>query len=258
MSVCWAEFLGDCDEGGLSREHVVSHGIFPKAEVFVEGFEWCLDAPKQIAHANFVKRCLCVRHNNGLSEVDAAGIEIMNELREAYRLYYVRAALKPRRWQVQRVSISGRLLERWLLKTLINTAYGRGIPIGRGGSVPGLPSSDLVDIVFGRKTFEGKAGQYSLYSPQIDVDDRIRIRTFSRKKEEYFVGATFALHGFQFLLYLDNEQPPEDMSFLNPNGGTAELKTLNRHTAKLIVNAPEKHPSTIITIDWGQPLSFQE
>jgi len=40
MSDCWAEPLGDC-AGKMSREHIVTRGIFENDGTFVQGFPWC-------------------------------------------------------------------------------------------------------------------------------------------------------------------------------------------------------------------------
>jgi hypothetical protein len=37
---CWAASLGNC-KGKLSREHVISDGIFDRENVVAFGFPWC-------------------------------------------------------------------------------------------------------------------------------------------------------------------------------------------------------------------------
>ena len=70
MKDCWASSLGDCG-GGISREHLVSESIFPNQSIYVQGMDWCLDAPKLVRIESLTAKILCRDHNSRLSELDA-------------------------------------------------------------------------------------------------------------------------------------------------------------------------------------------
>src|SRR6266446_668458 len=67
---CWAACLGNCG-GGLSREHVISKGLFVSSFLDVTGFPWCNGGTKRIGIESLTKRALCVKHNNDLSPLDS-------------------------------------------------------------------------------------------------------------------------------------------------------------------------------------------
>jgi hypothetical protein len=249
MESCWAFSLGDCD-GVLSKEHLVSHGIFPNMEVFVQGFPWCVNEPKQIAHANFVKKCLCEKHNRDLSSVDVAGINAMNIFREGFRRLTVLSELKPKRYTLERAAINGFLWERWLLKTLIDLAYETKFPVGADATLAGLPSERLIRIAFGYEKLEGRAGVYALLDPVPAVrEDRITIKTFTWQMR-YVVAANFSMHGIDFLLFLDEKGPPENMQSLSSGGDRSILKPVSHRTKRLVFSAHD-YPTTIVDLDWS-------
>ena len=121
---CWAASLGDCDDK-ITREHVISQCLFKGDEITVQGFPWCLNEPKTIGLSNLVAKILCRKHNNNLSDLDAAALRAFDVLRESIRMNDVRGKLKQRFWRIKHFKIDGPLLERWFLKTLINLSFGR-------------------------------------------------------------------------------------------------------------------------------------
>jgi hypothetical protein len=141
---CWAKCLGNCSQK-MSREHTISKGLFNDDEIMVQGFPWCLNAPKRIGLSNFVAKILCKAHNSKLSELDDAAKAAFAVFRESVRLNNVRQKLKrPTIWNVKRLEIDGPRLERWFLKTLINLSFGGQWTIGVGSHVPGSVARDLV------------------------------------------------------------------------------------------------------------------
>jgi hypothetical protein len=249
MADCWASQLGDCD-GGISREHVVSDGMFPEQEVFIQGFPWCMDTPKKIRHETFVRKNLCRGHNSALSNIDAQGIATMKILDDAVRLSNVRLELKPTLWNVKRFSVGGCDLERWFLKTLINVAYDEDHPIGSASKEAGRPSPSLVEIAFGLKTFEPRAGLYSLgdVGDQIDAKPGIRIHTFTRHNI-YVAGASFYFHGFKFMLFLDDDGAGSRMTVSAADGTNTDIPTFCHHPNEMrfVVN---KHLSHVVQFRW--------
>ena len=100
----------------------------------------------------------------------------------------------------QRFVIDGWILERWLLKTLINLSFGGTWTIGDGDV--GVPSAALVEVAFGLRPFEHGAGLYIVgrSGEQIDSMDRFALtpRTFG----ETLVAGTFNFRGYRFYLNL--------------------------------------------------------
>src|SRR5262249_11293023 len=115
---CWAHVLGDCDDK-TSREHIISAGIFSDGLVKVKGLPWCKDGFVEIGLPNLTRKVLCVRHNNGTSDVDDGGIHAMQQFREGLVLEKTRQSMKPRIWNIIEMTVDGKLLERWFTKTLI-------------------------------------------------------------------------------------------------------------------------------------------
>jgi hypothetical protein len=202
---CWAEKLGGCADK-VSREHIVSAGIFPEEMIYVKGFPWCPDELKRIGVSSFTKKVLCQRHNNALSPIDEAAIGAMKVFREEKQINNVREKLKPIRWTVKRFYIDGRGLERWFLKTLINVAADGIHKIGRDSAEIGKPSERLVRIAFGMETFKPKAGMYGLahIGQSLKLQEGVFLNPLIDNAKS-IVGVLFHLHGYRFLLYLEEE-----------------------------------------------------
>src|SRR5207245_9876292 len=87
---------------------------------------------------------------------DNEAVKSAEALPESFILLQVRHSLKPRRWTFTKFLIDGPRMERWFLKTLINVAYHTDSPI---------EDNPLVEIAFGKKSFEPHAGLYVVYDP---------------------------------------------------------------------------------------------
>jgi hypothetical protein len=242
MSECWAAALGDC-AGKISREHIVTRAINLDNEINVSGLDWCKE-PKKVGLASLTAKVLCVAHNSALSELDGEAVRFAEAMRESFRLLTVRVGLKNRRWRRKKFPVDGPRLERWLLKTLINVTSGRDCPIGLDAKDPGLPSKSLVEIAFGKRTFQGEAGLYDLYDPPENRPrmDGIEIHTINTTANRV-LGALFYFLGFRLLLFLDPKGPPLPLM---------EIATATRELAEVI--RPSYHP-TGIAYDAGRGLS---
>jgi hypothetical protein len=160
---CWAESLGGCSEK-ITREHIISDGMFPSPMLYVKGLPWCMDDFKEISVASFVRKILCDHHNSILSPVDTVGIETLNAFRSEIQLHSVRTNMRPIRWSVHTFEVNGNGLERWCLKTLINMSAEGEYRIGADSKSAGQPSERLVRIAFGQEKFRPRAGLYGLGS----------------------------------------------------------------------------------------------
>src|ERR1700682_6398689 len=116
MAHCWAESLGGCSDK-ISKEHIVSAGMFPEPILNVKGLPWCQNEFKEIPVASFVKKVLCEYHNQYLGkEIDRAGIATMSAFREEVLLNNARTSMKPIRWTIKEFRIDGRGFEGWCVK----------------------------------------------------------------------------------------------------------------------------------------------
>jgi len=205
MSECWAAPLGDC-VGKLSREHIITEGLLPQAGILIQGFPWCLDGPAKIGTANLTSKILCVKHNSLLSTADDAGIAMVTQFREFFRLGNVRSGMKSRRWHRVRLTTKGLELERWFLKTLINVAFGHKYPMLKPDEAKHWrPSLNLVEIAFGLTRFEPRAGLYLIggnVGDTINVADKLQITTIRSRDDRRLVGASFTISSFRFVIYL--------------------------------------------------------
>ena len=100
---CWAACLGDC-KGPLSKEHVISAGVFDEIMMEVEGIQAFGDESRVVSKASLTARMLCREHNSRLSPLDAEAARLSDAIKDA------RAGGIPATHLV-----NGALLERWIL-----------------------------------------------------------------------------------------------------------------------------------------------
>jgi hypothetical protein len=215
---CWAESLGDCSEK-ISREHIVSEGMFPEQILLIKGLHWCENEFKEISVTNFVKKVLCGWHNNSLTDVDQSGIDAMTAFRNEVQVNNARAPMKAVRWTVKNIAIDGRGLERWCLKTLINVAAEGKYKIGKDSETIGMPSARLVMIAFGKERFRPRAGLYGIGRlGNLKISDHFRLIPYVNHKQ-ILLGGLFGIHGYQFILYLEEEGLNSSMTVPDLDGG---------------------------------------
>ena len=130
MGECWARCLGDCDDD-ISREHLVSKGLWTGTMLRVRGLPWCKDEPKEIGLSGFTSKILCGHHNSQLAVLDTAAISAFDAFREAAAISNKRKQRRLRRWKIARLEIEGFLLERWFLKPQ-STLHTSGASVRRG------------------------------------------------------------------------------------------------------------------------------
>ena len=210
LNKCWASSLKDCSEQ-ISREHLVYRSVFLEGSIAVQGLKWCKDAPKTIGLSSLTSKNLCRYHNSSLSELDDAAKDCFDAIRKADKLHSIRSKLqRVTFWHVKKYQVSGNLLERWFLKTLVNLTYGGDLPIGPDSDVPGFPSDVLVEIAFGKASLSGEAGLYSV----IELGEKIQMGetiAFSPLiyQQSFIGGALFKIKGLRFLLFLGPSAAPE-------------------------------------------------
>lgn len=204
---CWANSIGSCS-GGTSGEHVFSKGLFPGNAVTIKGLHWCKDEPITVGINSITKNILCSNHNSELSTLDSEAIHAFKIFREKYSVpQEPRSLLKI--LQEKPPTINGPLFERWFLKTLINFATNGPYLIGLDGQVPGVAPKNLVEVAYGKKSFESGAGIAALVSigMKLNFGDRVG---YSPLLEDgiRIVGGFFVFFGFYIYLSLDGDRVP--------------------------------------------------
>jgi hypothetical protein len=200
MASCWADVLGGCDSK-ISREHFISENFFSGNAVQVKGLPWCKAEPKIIGIGAATAKILCRTHNSSLSPLDAEGGKFMAAIHEHIRLADIRGKLVHTPLHVVRLKINARLLERWLLKILLNLTFEGRFLIGANGIEVGRPPVDLVKIAFGQSSFEGMAGMYvgGHLGLNLDMGEHLEFSPLL-KDDNYVLGGFFKVGGI--LLYL--------------------------------------------------------
>jgi hypothetical protein len=214
MKKCWANSLGDCSKS-ISGEHLVSKGIFNNREFSVKGFSWCKNEFVTVGINSITRKCLCVKHNNELSQVDDEGIKLFNILDEIASL----TAPDNKRQKLINENINGNLIERWFLKSLINLSYKSDMQIGEFGKTPGWPHKYLVDVAYGIIKFTDHLGLYTLVkhgdiSPSYGT---ITVTPFVNDKG-FIGGGIFSFRGIDYFLSLIPSPPPRKLADINANG----------------------------------------
>jgi hypothetical protein len=245
---CWAACLGGCSDKA-SREHLVSESLFPEGEILVQGFPWCKDEPKRIGIAGLTAKILCTRHNNDLSPVDEAGANAFNTLREVGRLGEFRLKYKPRQWRIAKFRIDGPLLERWLLKTLINICCDQQYPIGRESNVAGRPTDELVRVAFGLDPFRGRAGLSVVVRIGMNLRFENSVMAVTLLKDDHVEAAAFLFYGFTMLLFLHPEGAPPRLDGIRVAGEDLG-NCLQQFHCKKFQGKMGHYLSHVVRIDW--------
>ncbi len=228
-SECWAASIGGCSDK-ITGEHILTRGIFPQDEMFIQGLPWCLAEPKLIGLASLTAKILCSNHNSGLSEMDIAAIQTAKAFRDALDLRDFRSQHKPTHWTRKQFRINGSLLESWALKTLINITYKGPVPIGSDSFQPGRASASLVETAFGLRRFTRPAGLYTLarVGEENFTDGRVRVLSLE-STAGHVAGAIFHFGGLRYLLYLENDNNPDPKKFVGIEGQQIQTSQFMYH-----------------------------
>ena len=210
---CWAKCLGECSDK-ISREHTVSASLFMSETVEVEGFDWCKEK-KIIGLSSLTKKILCESHNNNSSPLDVAASNAFKALREQTKLTNDRAKNLSNNYSKKTFTIKAKLLERWLLKILINFCYKKSLYIGYDATEEGLPSNRLVNIVYGKDKFSKENGLRIAMKTgmALNFKDTVSFSPLIQDKK-YIYGGFFQFRGLY--IFLD----------LTPNGLMTPLKDI--------------------------------
>lgn len=211
MSIdCWASVLRDCAEG-TSREHYISDGIFDGQQVTAVGLSWCRHEPKTIGLQSAVAKILCGRHNSALSPFD----------KEAGKLsHFLQMNVLHQPLIESAISLNGRLLEKWALKTFLNLGYIRGLHREQPNRLE--PRPDLVRYIYENAPVADGVGLYFVPGT-ISNDDFARGVSWNviqnpHRLEEIF-GMVFRFFGVRFVVSISPVRAEEKIADLGEVNG---------------------------------------
>lgn len=192
----------------------------------VKGFSWCRDAPKEVRIERLTQQILCQKHNEQLGEeVDEAAKHSLEAMARAVELMNLRQRLRSRHWNVLHYETDMYLLERLLLKTLINMNH-QGRMKYVDDSEPENPPQELVELVFGRRRITDHKGLYIIAN--VGVTHTVTegwLQTTVMSKDERLVGAHFMLWGIPFYLNLLPTQVTKDnLSLVLPTNNASFMR----------------------------------
>jgi len=226
LPICWAACLGECSLQH-SREHIVTESTLQGSQLNVRGFLFLHGNTISLHKSHFKSNILCEAHNNALSQVDEAGTVAFNALRDS-------AGPNPRRTN----KVNGTLLERWLLKTLINMEVLADFNL--------WPPRDIAEIAFGRNVFAPNAGLFLLgysFDPEFG-DERVSYTRFIEEGAgNKIVGGRFKFRSFDLLLTLAANPFPELQIVVN-GGEATNVKPLH-HPRRFVFGN-----SNFVAVSW--------
>lgn len=245
MVNCWASKLNDCCDN-FSREHLISASLFPRSDtVFVQGFHWCQNEQKEVGLASLTSKILCKHHNNSLSQLDTAAGHAFNNFEYIAKL--IKEANETNgRFKVKETHVNALLLERWLLKTLINICYEQKQFIGNSSEL-GVPDENLVKICFGNSTFTGGSGMYIAANKgdQIGFGSHLTIVPIIYESENRVVASMFKFAGLLIFLWLKPEKLPDNFDFIKQRSPEWLNVQPSRPFRKIKFNIPSGHSHTL-------------
>lgn len=121
----------------------------------------------------------------------------------------MRSKLRNKVWKIQHFEIDSVLLERWLLKSLINLNFGHTLKFGDTDERQGVPSRELVRIAFGIAKFQGSAGMYVAVRPNEQIAGLEGVSITVYNERDSLIVAEFTICGLRFLLNLVQEEVHE-------------------------------------------------
>lgn len=246
-SRCWAHSLGGCDS--MSGEHVISNAVFSAGcgcSVIVDGVVRIRGgAPTANAEKSNI---LCRTHNSMLSPLDAT----------IGKLARFQASASDPSFS-DRLYLDGDLLERWLLKTIVN--FGAA---GWLGPEKISPAPEVVAAIFGEAPVPVGVGLYTVdgldpgHRPSGGVSVLPLFRMFPAGRS--LVGAYVAVHGLGLLACLDDSLPLEIESGLVPvvAGRFAPGMPRQLYHPGAVVMERKEGSSLIVGLAWGGVFKFAD
>lgn len=250
MDFCWAKNHSTC-KGKISREHLVSSGIFEQKSIYVQGFDWCNDE-KEVSVASITSKILCEKHNNGMSDIDQAGIDAIKIIESVLPLH-----ARSIDTSSAKKYIDGYDFERWLLKIAINISVKseNHIGVGMTGSQVGLPSAYLLAVIFGELKLTHEMGLYFLFPNGEYKFKAGSFHLYPVIKDKVIGAFVFHVRGLDFLLNLFPGHSPPSLKSLGICNAKGDFDYIldsvpqYRSQSIIIANNNEDHQS--IDFHWG-------
>lgn len=231
---CLASLLGGCD--AMSCEHVISRGLFGDAMVGSEGLPF--SNGRSIHAGRISARILCISHNRALSPLDAEVIKIRNAVLRFH------ADGEP-----SAIGVSGRLVERWMLKYAIGGIFAGWYRELRP------PGTAMIPCLFGLQPLPPHVSMFG-------VEGVVR-RELSRQSVATHVvwdtnapeksGWLVSLFGFPVFLSLGLAAPADAIVKGGPIKGAwmdVDSIALFRHPPFITMTNPVSNAMLVINLDW--------
>lgn len=194
---CYMKELGSC-VAPISSEHIISESVcqilMGGGEFSISGVPW-LEADETKVVAPPTAKCLCTKHNSSLSPLDSAA-----------RYYF--ASLKSYLEHdsgSRHALLSGRDLERWLLKTAKAAAVSRNLA-RRGERLSGSFARDelILDMLDDPRHWPDGAGLYCTMKTGDLTENsaRFQLRPLTNEHDD-IEALVFNVMGFRFVLLLE-------------------------------------------------------
>ncbi len=137
----------------MSREHYFSRGVFLAETVNVAGPLPSAMTPGMRHINDLVTKCLCRKHNQELSPLDQALIDLFNSIRECERLMKVRKRIA-RKWPAYtRLVVDGPRIQRCVYKMILSHAV-----LQKERLDGWRPPTWLADVAFGKREIPQGSG----------------------------------------------------------------------------------------------------
>ena len=167
---------------------------------------------------------LCTVHNRALSEADKAAGELTAAL-SAFWETWLKRRTPGLTYTRKEFVVSGPLIQRWFIKTVLTNSVQLGMSIGSFTAEPGTPTDELVDIAYGRRDPSGHIGLCGagVLSGALRVEDAFGIWLWDNfdtrnPQRSYVGGALCTYRGLAFVLNLDHRSPVPIKTFQDNPG----------------------------------------
>lgn len=246
---CYMKKLGSC-VGPISAEHIVSKSVcqvlMGDGEFSISGLPW-LEAGQTKIIAPPTAKCLCVKHNNLLSPLDAA----------AHRFFASLKTYLEHDAGMRHTLVSGHDLERWLLKTAKAAAVSRSLAHG-GEALSGAFACDeaLLEMLDDPQRWPSGAGLYCTMSvgDLTQKTDRFQIQPLTNDQDE-IEALAFNILEFRFVLLLDGcdleKYPSITAAMYRP--GRIEI-SYPKSTSWITLSWEDGNQHEALTVQWVQKL----
>lgn len=247
MGQCWASNLGGCDR--MSGEHVFSNALFSSGcgcPPVVRGVKRIRkgEATPNAEKANILCRC----HNSMLSPLDEV----------AGKIALFRANANDENFN-ESLFVEGELLERWLLKTVVNNAAA-----GWMGTRKWRPEPDVVSAIYGLSVVPNGIGLYSVdgIEPQHRPSGGVSVTPIflNGHKEQLLGGAYITIHGMPLFAALNTGLAERieagEVPHLLQHFTTTGLRHLY-HPGAIVMSREHGHP-VVIGLSWRGYLRFAD